>query len=346
MAITPETVALVAQMRLAVDTLTDDQVRGMTKAWVAAWDTVAAEFVAALDELIQIGGDRWPSRAQIQRATRAQKALDVAGRALDTLASQASKDIADAARKAVAAAEAAQRGIVASQLPPRARVSFGRVPEDQLAAIVARTAERVHSLTRPLSADAVEAMRTELVRGMAMGDNPLDVARAMVARVEGAFNGGLTRAAVIARTELLDAHRAAAMASQLRNSGVLNGWVWLARLSKSTCVSCWARHGSIHPLDEPGPLDHQAGRCSRAPVTKSWKDLGFDIPEPASVIPDAQAAFNALPKADQLAVMGQARLDALRNGRVSWADLSRLKRNPGWRDSYVTVPVKDLASRS
>jgi SPP1 gp7 family putative phage head morphogenesis protein len=166
----------------------------------------------------------------------------------------------------------------------------------------------------------------------------------MVRQVEGQFNGGLTRALTIARTETLDAYRQAAAAVQDASRDVLEGWVWLAQLDGRGCPACWAMHGTVHPLDEPGPLGHPNCRCSRAPKTQSWRDLGFDMDEPEDQIPDAEQVFQALPRAVQVRIMGPARLGLLDRGEVSWPDLARRKDNPGWRPSWMPVPVQDLAA--
>jgi hypothetical protein len=185
-------------------------------------------------------------------------------------------------------------------------------------------------------------MTRSLLTGVAAGDNPRAIAQAMVRRVEGGFTGGLTRALVISRSEVIDASRAAAREAHMANSDVLRGWTWHCACDRRSCPSCWAKHGNEYKLTDPGPLDHQQGRCSRTPLTKSWADLGFTVKEPPSVMPDAMATFRAMPKADQLAVMGPARLAALDSGKASWADLAQRRKTTGWRDSYGVRPVKDL----
>lgn len=336
-------------MRAAVDQLADGSTRRLTAAWVRAWDALVWEVADAVHELQQLARDgRWPSRARVLRSERARRALGLAEQALQRLAVQARREISSAAADAADIAAARTGRIIASQLPGEAghpaslAVRLGSVPADQLSAIVQRTTEQITALTWPLSSTATEAMRRQLIRGMALGDNPRESARRLLQRLEGEFNGGLARALNIARTETLDAHRAAATASQADSARYLAGWIWTAKLDKRTCPSCWAQHGRLHPLDEPGPLDHQSGRCARTPKAKSWKELGFSVPEPPDILPDARRTFDALPKADQLAVMGPARLDALQRGDISWADLSRRRRTDGWRDSYGVTPVRDL----
>lgn len=335
-------------MRAAVDALVDGVTRALTKAWVTAWDELMWEVGDAITELQQLGNGRWPARAQVLRNQRAMLALDVVRRALERLAVQARTETSAAAADAADIAARRTGRIIASQFPGVAgdpavlAVRFDRVPADQISAIVQRTTQQVTALTWPLSSQATDMMKRELIRGMAMGDNPRESARRMLKRLEGGFNGGLARALNIARTEVLDAHRMAAAASQDANAETLAGWVWNAKLDARTCPSCWAQHGKVHPLEEPGPLDHQSGRCSRTPKTKSWKDLGFDVPEPPDILPDAEQVFAALPEADQLAIMGAARLVALQRGDITWADLSQRRTTSGWRDSFGVTPLKDL----
>ena len=77
-------------------------------------------------------------------------------------------------------------------------------------------------------------------------------------------------------------------------------------------------------------------------VTKSWSQLGIDLPEPAALNRvSAEDAFRAMSKADQLKVMGPARLKALDDG-APWSSLATEKPNAGWRRSFQITPVRDL----
>lgn len=351
MAITPETLKRAAELRAAVADITDQRTRQLAEAWVRAFDEVTPALAAGIDDALSLAdAGRWPSRSQILRSRRLMHALDLALGHLELLARQAGVAIGEDASAAATAGATAQPALIATQMPPQAgtvaelSVRFDRLDPRALEAIVARTTQQVTALTYPISGEAYQAMLRELVRGVAVGDNPREAARRMVARVEGRFAGGLTRALVISRSEVLDAHRAAATAAQNANADVLQGWTWHCSLDRRACPSCWSKHGTMHPLSEPGPYDHQQGRCSRSPVSKSWRSLGFDIEEPPSVMADAETVFKGLPHADQLAVMGPARLAALDSGRASWSDLSVRRTTPGWRDSFAPRPARDFAA--
>lgn len=345
MAFTSRTVGLARAAITAVGRVIDATVRALTAAWVRTWDTLAALFSSAVEDMVA-DAEEWPGRRTVETHPALQDALDAAQRALDALTDLVVTETTRAADTVIDRAADDQAGLVASQLPP------GHTPapaapgfhQRAIDTIRARTRQRIHSLTRPLTPEAVAAMRTELVRGVETGENPRETARRMVRRVEGAFNGGLTRALVIARTETIDAWREAARATQDVSRDTVAGWVWLARLDSRTCPACWAMHGTEHPLTEPGPLGHQQCRCSRAPKTVSWRDLGIDMDEPDDEIPDAEAVFRALPRDQQLQIMGPARLALLDSGAITWADLARLRQNPGWRPSYVPTPVRDLTT--
>jgi SPP1 gp7 family putative phage head morphogenesis protein len=350
-AISKRTLRLLAGMRIQIDRNVDATTAELTRAWATAWNEIAPEWQAAIDELIGMGNDgKWPTRRQVLRAERAARALELTRDALDDLAKTSGVTITKVLPDVVDLTDTIHRQLIASQYPAQAgtqatlTASFAQVDPKAAAAIVKRTTQQVTSLTRPLSANAAQAMKSSLIRGILVGENPNKAASRMLSRVQGDFDGGLTRAKVIARTEILDAHREAGLESDKANAAVLGGWEWISALDKRTCPSCWAQHGTRHPVTEAGPLDHQQGRCSRLPVTKSWRELGFDMDEPESLLPDAETMFRALPKADQVAIMGKARLDLLDNGNASWGDLSRRRATDGWRDSFAPTPVSDLAS--
>jgi len=348
MAVTADTLRIVDRLRAQLVALTDAQTFALTKAWVEAWDTLAPDFQAAVVELVAAGGN--VPQSVVAKNIRLRDALQTSRAMLDELARTTETLVVNDVGQAVLDAVDGHAALIGSQLPPNTTavgVSFTRMSTDALAAIVERTTKQIHSSTRPLPADVEAVMKRELIRGIAVGDNPNRTAARILKQAEGRFNGGLTRALTISRTEMLDAHRAATKASEQANKTILEEWEWHADLGARTCPSCWAKHGTRYPLDEDGPNDHQNGRCTRVTVTKSWADLGFTgIDEPASVTPDAQAAFNNLTPETQREIMGAQRLELLQSGKVAWADLTAVKQNDGWRDSNVVVPVKDLIAKS
>lgn len=348
MAITAQALRLQAHLDAHVQQVTDAQTRALTAAWVYAWAEVSADLQDTLEELFADGGV--VSRATMARSIRLRAVLGQVADRLDGLAATAGVRITSDLRAVVDAAASAQRGILAAQLPPlldreMAALVDTRLDDAALDAIVHRTTQQITSRTKPLSAEAEDVVRRELIRAVAVGENPRVTARRMVRRAEKGFNGGLTRAMTIASTEMLDAHRAAAKVQQDQNAEVLAGWIWLCHLSLRTCPSCLVKNGTLHPLEEAGPEDHPQGRCSRMPKTKSWGDLGFDVDEPDDLVTDARAWFDALPEADQIQLLGRQRWELLTTGQVQWEELTVKRSADGWRDSWVMTPVRDLLSQ-
>ena len=345
MAVTQATLQEVAALRRRLTSLTDAQTRALTQAWAEAWDVLLPEFELALTDLLAGAVDGKVTRAMAARNIRLTGALRLAREYLDVLAPQAENIIAQDLTTVMLEAVEGHAAVVQTQLPPGqagAAVSFTRVPEAALTAMVERTTQQIHKATRPLPAHVERIMKRALVRGISVGDNPRKTAARIVKESEGLFNGGLTRALVISRTETLDAHRAATKASEKANAEVLTEWEWHASLDRRTCPSCLAKHGQRFPLEQDGPQDHHQGRCARVSVTKSWKDLGFDIPEPPSETPDARAWFDGLTTDTQEGIMGKERLRLLNEGKITWDDLSQKRSTDGWRDSYHVTPLKDL----
>lgn len=356
MSVNEETLRLLDGMRLQVAAHVDSATQDLTIAWARAWNEVAREWEAAVADLIAASEDgKWPTPVKVRRARRALRARDATRELLHDLQGMIPVRVLRDVEPMLEDVAQWQRTLTASQYPPAAggttlvASTFDRVDTDAIKAIVDRTSREVVSRSWPLSTQAEAAMRSTLVKGVTVGDHPEAAAREMVARVRGAFNGGLARAKVIARTEMLDAHRAASRAQQDRlvAQGAVKGWQWIATLDHRTCSSCLSMHGTEHPPSVAGPLDHQQGRCDRLPVTPSWADLGFPgIEEPPSIVPDAQAWFDGLPDADRVAIMGDARLALLDSGQISWSDLTTRRDTTGWRPSYAPTPVRDLTAKA
>lgn len=353
MAVHHDTIRLSNDLRIVITGKVSETIRQLVKAWATTWDEIAPEFAAAIADLMAIDPPNWPTRRQIARAERAQAALAHVLDELEGLTDFTGVLVTRAGSDATVRAIEWQEHLVRSQLPPSASVdtaaimaTWNRVPAYAVDAMVERLTEQITSTLRPLSAAAVDAMKRSLIRGVLVGDNPRQAAADMLARVEGDFNGGLTRALTIARTEILDAYRSGAAAAQFANADLLQGWQWLAELDSRTCPSCWAMHGSMHELTETGPNDHQNGRCARLPITKSWSDLGIDgVDEPPSVVQDAETVFHSLPRDEQLQIMGPMRLSAIDNG-APWSLLSVKQTNDGWRDSHVPTPARYLVNHA
>lgn len=314
--------------------LDDQHARQLAEAWAKAWDDLSPEFENTIRGMI---ADGQFTRAKIMRSRRLANALALIEQRLSALSELAADGTIEQLRSVVQRAGKTTDQLIASMLPPSANVNgWARVDASQIDAIITRTTEQITKLSWPLSFEATDAMRRELVRGVAVGVNPRVTARRIVKRTETIFNGGLSRALTIARTETLDAYRSAAKLGEEANTDVLAGWTWVASLTTRTCPACWSMHGREFETTDPGPNGHQNCRCVRAPRTKTWRELGFTVDEPGSVLPNSQATFRQLPDADQRAVLGPRRWAAYTAGDYPIGAWATRRENPGWRDSWVT----------
>lgn len=320
---TRETLEALTKSRRAVEHLLQGQADDLITAWLHALQEAKKE----LDKALSMGDLDRAARLEVSRRVIAEQILEAARATNQTLA--------PGARLAVENAASSQEELVASQLPRGIDIGFRRPDPEALKAIVERATKQITVRTYYLSRGAVTAMTRALRLGISGGLNPREAARRMVADTEGIFNGGITRALVIARTEMLDAHRAAARAVDLANRDVLAGWEWHAKLDSRTCPSCIAQHGSLHDIDEPGPLDHHQGRCARLPKTKTWRELGFDINEPSGL--DFESGpdwFNRQPEETQRDILGPKRYEAWRAGGYPFSEWSKPRTSDGWRTAY------------
>ncbi|GAA5229257.1 phage minor head protein [Arthrobacter cryoconiti] len=346
MAVNKKTIAILAADRAAMKALTDAQILAIVIGWTQAWDKLKPEYDMAIAELLAQAKDGRVGAAQVRKSSRLRQALESTKEQLEALAELTNKTITVDLPDAISAGGTTQVDAIRSQLPANKTAlvaGWDRVSGEALAAIVERTAERIHKSTNTLLDDVERLMKRELVRGIATGTNPKETARRIVKGAEGRFNGGLTRAMTIARTETLSAHREASLQSALASKDVLANWRWSCALSGRTCPACLAMNGQTFPTETTGPDGHQNCRCARVDITKSWAELGFTgITEPDDIFPDAQAWYENLTPDSQTKIMGKTRRDLLVKDEIEWSDLAKRQDNPGWRQSYVVTPLKDL----
>lgn len=325
---TRETLEVLAKARRAVEHLLQGQADDLIAAWLHALQEAKKE----LDKALSMGDLDRAARLEVSRRVIAEQILEAA-RATN-------QALTPGARLAVENAASSQEELIASQLPHGLDVGCRRPDPEALRAIVERTTQQITVRTYYLSQEAVTAMTRALRLGISGGLSPREAARRMVADTEGIFNGNITRALVIARTEMLDAHRAAARAVDLANRDILAGWQWYAKLDSRTCPSCIAQHGSHHDVDEPGPLDHHQGRCTRLPRTKTWRELGFDIAEPRGLdFESGPGWFERQPEEVQRDILGPKRYEAWRAGGYPFSEWSEPRTSDGWRTAYHTGKV-------
>lgn len=349
MPITAGTIRLGKQLRNKVGRQADDATRAIAAAWVASWHVLLPDMTAAVNDVVQLAVrlGRWPSAYELRRFLAVQQAIAQAQAALARLGDDADTTITAAAAAAVQTTGQHEPIIIASQLPAAGRAAAAArfaaaISATALAVITAQSSARITGSTKTIAGQAADAMSRELARVSAPAASAAQTSQQLLAGLQDGFNSGLGRAVTVARTEVLDAYRAASAYAQQSNADVLQGWMWLCDEGPTTCGSCIAMDGTEFPLSEPGPDDHVNGRCTRMPILRSWDDLGLDDVEPDHNVPSSRAWFDRQPATVQIQILGRGRLELLRAGAITWDDIPLLRTNSNWRPSYSPRSLADL----
>lgn len=204
--------------------------------------------------------------------------------------------------------------------------SFAQLPTAQIDFLVRRAADGrpLGELLAEIAPKATEKVKDALLSGVARGAGVREIGR----DVRTASGLSQVRAMTIARQETIGSYRAVASESYQR-SPVVTGWVWWAELGPRTCAICWAEHGTEH-TDEETLDSHVCCRCSMMPRTRSWRDLGIDLPDNRPSIQPGPERFASLGEGDKLAILGRSRLDAYNAGEISLSDLVRETEHRRW----------------
>lgn len=216
--------------------------------------------------------------------------------------------------------------------------AWDRMPTAALDTFIGRATDgsAIGDVLAELSPLAPRKVKDTLAYGVAAGKNPRVIAR----EVQAVAQVTRQRALVVARTEMVQAHRQATTETW-KQTGIVQTWTWRCARDRRTCAACWAMDGSEHPIAEQMG-SHPQCRCSRIPRTRSWSELGFPgVPDRRPVLPAASEAFAALPEADRLAVLGRAKLDAYNAGDLTLADLVRPTHSERWGKGIRSATVAE-----
>jgi SPP1 gp7 family putative phage head morphogenesis protein len=322
-------------------------------------DLLAKERSAA-SELVRVYGEAWKRiKAELERLhteyeaakargekvdvswiyqyNRARAFRDQVERELLTFAQYADGKIREQQFEAIEAAESHAERLTRLALgkpPAGLAVSWNRIDRASVETLLGMTQAEspLHQLLLSIAAAGAKDAEKALVQGMLLGRNPREVA----VDLRRALGTTLSRALTIARTETLRAHREATRASYQANSDIVKGWIWHSALDTRTCAMCWAMHGTEHSIDEVLD-DHPNGRCSMIPKTSTWEEIGAKygidlsgIPDTNPVIESGISQFEKLPAEQQIAILGQAKYKAWKDGQFTLSDLVGRKRSKIW----------------
>lgn len=289
-------------------------------------DTFLAR-VAAARAAGERTGISWAYQEQRLRTVLAETETQMGRYARAAAETTAAQQVA-AARAAVDEALTLTQTAVAESLPGLT-TTFGRTNPAVLEAAAGFLQDGSvlsQHLAATLPPDAVDGIRKALTEGLAMGKSQ----DWMLRRATRAMSMSHGRAVTILRTESLRAYREASRRTYQENAHVLGTWTWTAALDSRTCVACAVMDGTEHPLD--ATLDgHPRCRCAMVPRTKTWEDLGITgLDDSRPPVRDGKAWLEAQDPEVQRGIMGRAKYEAWKDGKISLDDMVARHSDDRW----------------
>lgn len=164
--------------------------------------------------------------------------------------------------------------------------NFVQLSASQLKAFVAEPfqgAQMQTWISNIFRAKLTDEIRQELLAGYFKGESY----KKLVDRIDVGFNSVRSEVITQARTFIADVNNRASEAVYKANSDIIKWEEWNATLEvslksgTSTCIRCASKDGIRFPIgsDHIRPPLHFRCRCFMTPVTKTYKELGLNIPE-------------------------------------------------------------------
>lgn len=321
----------------------------------SAWESARSSIQTRLDSLIeriteaQEAGEP-VSLSWLNSERRWRELIEQTDSALAELADTQTPALSAAQSEGITLSVDAAKTLTTAALgaaPEGVEVAWNRLPKATVEALVgyASDGSPLRTLLDEFGLDASRQIRNVLIAGVSRGAGAMQMTRELKTLVgDGKDPGNLKgRAETIVRTEFHRASRAAQLASYSQNADLFEGWVWTAALDGRTCTSCWAMHGTLHPLTEMLD-DHPNGRCVMTPRTKSWDELtgegGHEDTRP--MIEDGSTRFARLTPERQKEVLGAGLYDLYAAGTVTLAELVRQDSNPRWGTMRRPATLKEV----
>jgi len=324
----PEVVRLARQFRAELASADERQLRLMAARYLDVADALqdGIESLALSIEELRAEG-KAVAIGRIYRLERYQRLLGQLMRELSRFNGWALAIINTRQRELIVqGAEDASSLLRAGQ--PGITVRFDALHREAIEAMVgiAREGTPLAALLDASYGETTAAIHRTLASSIGLGRGPRQTARLLTKNCQ----LPLQRALRIARTEQLRAYRLATL-DTYRSAGVAL-YQRVAARDPNTCIACLSMDGTIYST-ETSLDDHVNGRCSIVPL--------FSAAE-AYAAGAAQEWFDAQDRDMQLQIMGPARLELYRSGRVDWSELAVRKDDPIWGGAWVPTPVSVL----
>lgn len=325
----------VKRFRRELDALDRGTAADLAARYVAVREALNREIRALTDRIAEArDAGIEPGPSWLFQERRYRDLLAAVQREMDTYSTAALSDVRSAARNGTGLAYEHTVGLLE---PQGVGAGFVQPPGPAVQGLTGATQPGgpVFDILRELGTFTAQQMRDELVTGLVLGRNPNVVARNMSLRL----GAPLARARTVARTEMLRAYRSAARDSYIA-SDVVTGWVWWAAVLNGPCAACMAMHGSVHQPEEV--LDgHPNCRCTQVPVVRKAEAVAL-VQRAGGTGPDL---FDAMPRSEQMRILGPSKLAAYRRGDISLADLVAVRRSSVWGATRSEASLREALGR-
>jgi hypothetical protein len=197
---------------------------------------------------------------------------------------------------------------------------------------LARAGQPLGALLEAAYPAAAQGMTTQLLRGIALGVNPRQTARAMM---QEGLTDGLQHVLLVSRDQSLRAWRTASL-QQYQESRVVTGYARLCAKGPRTCLACLALDGTVYPTNVMMPL-HAQDRCAMLPQV-----AGRPLPATLS----GENWFRQQPADVQAKMLGPGRYDLWERSAFQFQDLATISDGGVWGRSAQVTSLTALQQRS
>lgn len=232
-----------------------------------------------------------------------------------------------------------QAGALKSSIPVSVQTA---VPAPALLRTLVKTAPMegalLKSWTDGMEQGRLRRIEAEIRKGLVAGEGTDDIVRRIKGTRANGYRDGVLQisrrsAQSIVRTATTHVSNVAAQATYAANERVVKGWAFLATLDSRTTITCAGLSGNVYPIGEgPMPPRHIRCRSCSMPVTKSFREMGFDSDD---VTPAQRASMDGQVPGDitfdqwlkqkgdktQDTVLGPTRAKLFRDGKLKLDDL-------------------------
>lgn len=303
--------------------------QAQARAWLQVEQALQAQIEALALELAQ--NPRTATFGQIVRSRRYQALMQQVRDELRKYVDYMDSSVTAGQRTMISTAiQHSATAVNAVATEAQITVPFNRLPVSAVSDAVglAGDGSPLRAVLQDASRVGPDALGEQLVRGIALGKNPVAVARQAMRL---GLGQSFTRMQTIYRTEMLRTYRQTALASY-SNSNIISGYVRISARDSRVCPACLFADGRFYPVDY-GFDQHPNCRCNFYPRLKNVAPVQTQT---------GQEWFAQQPEETQRRILGAGRYEAWRDGRASLDDMVTRIDNSTWGGSLVATPVRNL----